>query len=328
MRAIQVLSPGGPERLALLDGPEPEPGPGQVLVEVAAAGVNFVDVYHRAGVYPGAFPRVLGVEGAGTVLATGPGVSDPAPGDRVAWYGGSTGSYSSHAVVAAEHLVPVPEDLGLETAAASLLQGLTALALVDEVFPVSPGQTVLVHAGAGGVGQLLTRLARERGARVVTTVSSAAKEEVSRAAGAWQVLRYDLMADLATELPARVRELTDGEGVHTVFDGVGRATFDASLASLRRRGGLALFGAASGQVPPVDPQRLNRAGSVFLTRPSVYDYATPGGALERMAAELFGLLVSGRLEVEVSRRYRLEEAARAHRDLESRATTGKLVLLP
>ncbi|NLF05446.1 MAG: quinone oxidoreductase [Actinomycetales bacterium] len=328
MRAIRALAPGGPETLSLDELPTPSPGPGQALVAVEAAGVNFIDVYHREGVYPVDYPRVLGVEGAGVVTAVGPDVTEVEVGARVAWAGGSDGSYASHALVEAAQLVPVPDGVGTDLAAAVMLQGLTAHALATGVFPVSAGQDVLIHAGAGGVGLLLTQLARGRGARVITTVSSEEKAALSRDAGADDVIRYDQLEDLTAQLPAVVHGLTGGEGVHTVFDGVGRATFDASLASLRRRGGLALFGGASGQVPPVDPQRLNRGGSLYLTRPSVWDYVTPRAALLERTSELFGLLASGDLHVEISARYPLAEAGDAHRSLESRASTGKLLLLP
>ena len=328
MRAIRALSPGGADVLSFDELTDPRPGPGQVTVAVEAAGVNFIDVYHRQGIYPVDYPRVLGTEGAGTVLAVADGVTEAAVGDRVAWAGGSEGSYATAAVVDASQLVPVPDDVPTDVAAAVMLQGLTAHALATGVFPVEPGQDVLVHAGAGGVGLLLTQIAVARGARVITTVSSEAKEATSRAAGAADVIRYDKLTDLTAELPARVRELTGGLGVHSVFDGVGRSTFDASLASLRPRGGLALFGGASGQVPPVDPQRLNRAGSVYLTRPSVWDYITPREALLERSAELFALVSSGALDVAISARYPLADAAAAHRALEARTTTGKTLLIP
>lgn len=328
IRAIRARSAGGPEVLSLDELPEPEPGPGQVVVEVAAAGVNFIDVYHRSGVYPVEYPRVLGTEGAGVVVALGPEVTGARVGDRVVWAGGSQGSYASHALVAATSLVPVPETLPLDVAAASFLQGHTAFSLATIVFPVTAGQDVLVHAGAGGVGRLLTQLATALGARVLTTVSTAAKERVSREAGAAEVIRYDQLDDLTAQLPRIVRDLTGGAGVQTVFDGVGRDTFDASLASLRRYGGLALFGGASGQVPPVDPHRLGNAGSVYLTRPNVWDSITPRATLLSRSAELFDLLAAGTMRPEISARYPLAEAAQAHVALESRATTGKVVLVP
>ena len=325
MRAIRALNPGGPEVLQLDELPDPEPGPGEVAVEVAAAGVNFIDVYRRSGRYAVPFPHVVGVEGAGTVRAVGPGV-DLRPGDRVAWADGSSGSYADRAVVAADRLVPVPADVPLELAAAVLLQGLTAHYLSHATAPVLPGQDVLVHAGAGGVGLLLTQLAVTRGARVLSTVSTAEKEGLSRAAGASAVLRYDLLDDLPTQLPAWVHEHA-GIGVHTVFDGVGRATFDASLASLRRRGTLVLFGGSSGSVPPIDPMRLQDAGSVFLTRPTLGHHVADRAELLARSDDLFAAMAAGRLDVRVGARLALADAARAHRALEGRLTTGKVLLL-
>ncbi|NCT89933.1 quinone oxidoreductase [Cellulomonas sp. APG4] len=328
MRAIRAMAPGGPDVLTASDLPDPRPGPGEVVVDVAAAGVNFIDTYRRSGTYPMPFPHVVGGEGAGTVTEVGEGVTDVRQGDHVAWLDGSAGSYLELATVAARHLVPVPEDVTLETAAALMLQGVTAHYLATSTFPVQQGQTVLVHAGAGGVGLLLTQLAVARGARVLSTVSTDEKATLSRAAGADVALRYDALDDLSTELPRLVREITDGEGVHTVFDGVGRATFDASLASLRPRGGLALFGGASGQVPPLDPQRLNSAGSVYLTRPSIGPYVATREELVGRTDELFAEVAAGRLDIRIGARYALDEAADAHRALEGRATTGKVLLLP
>ena len=327
MRAIHATRAGGPEVLSPVDLPDPVAGPGQVAVAVAAAGVNFVDTYRRAGVYPMPFPHVVGSEGAGVVTAVGQG-ADLAVGDRVVWAHGSSGSYASAAVLDADAAVPVPDGVDLATAAAVLLQGLTAHYLVDATFPVTAGQTVLVHAGAGGVGLLLTQLAVARGARVLTTVSTAEKADLSRGAGADVVLRYDAMADLTTELPAAVRDLTGGEGVHTVFDGVGRATFDASLASLRRRGGLALFGASSGAVPPVDPQRLNTSGSLYLTRPTLADHIATREELLTRSAAVLGAVADGTLRVRVGATFALDDAAGAHRALEGRSTTGKVLLVP
>lgn len=326
MRAIQVTATGGPETLVPADLPDPAPGPGELLVRVAAAGVNFIDTYRRSGVYPWPLPHVPGDEGAGAVAAVGADVAGFAAGDRVAWADGSAGSYASLTTVRADRAVRVSDGVGDDLAAAVLLQGMTAHYLVDATFPVVEGQTVLVHAGAGGVGLLLVQLARARGARVLATVSSAAKAELAEGAGA-EVIRYDQLGDLTTELPARVRALVEG-GVHTVFDGVGRSTFDASLASVRTRGGLALFGAASGQVPPVDPQRLNRAGSVYLTRPTLGHHIATREELERRAGAVLGAVADGSLRVRVGARYPLDDAAAAHRALEARATTGKVLLLP
>ncbi|HEX2298481.1 MAG TPA: quinone oxidoreductase, partial [Pseudonocardiaceae bacterium] len=264
MHAILVNETGGPEVLQPSEVAEPVPGPGQLLVEVAAAGVNFIDTYHRSGAYPVALPFIPGMEGAGTVTALGAGVDGVAVGGRVAW-ATSLGSYAELALVSSADAVPVPAGIALPTAAGSLLQGMTAHYLTVSTYPVQLGQTVLVHAAAGGTGLLLTQLATARGARVIGTVSTAEKEQLARAAGAVEVIRYAEIDDVAAE----VRRLTGGEGVDAVYDGVGAATFDASLAALRPRGMLALFGAASGPVPALDPQRLNSAGSVFLTRPSL-----------------------------------------------------------
>jgi NADPH2:quinone reductase len=329
MRVIEATAPGGPDVLRLADRPDPEPGPGQLLVRVAAAGINFIDTYKRAGgaAYPMAFPHVIGAEGAGTVLATGDGVSAFAAGDRVAW-ADAAGSYAELVLVNADRALAVPAGVSDLVAAALPLQGLTAHYLVTSTFPVSAGQDVLVHAGAGGVGLLLTQLAVARGARVITTVSSPAKEDCSRAAGASDVIRYTELADLTGELPPIVRGLTGGAGVHTVFDGVGLTTFDASLASLRPRGGLALFGASSGPVPPVDPQRLNRAGSVYLTRPTLGHFIATRAELGWRSDELFAAAAAGALEVRVGATFALADAAQAHRALEGRATTGKVLLLP
>lgn len=328
MRAVQATRPGGPEVLAVVDLPDPVPEPEQVVVEVAAAGVNFIDTYRRSGRYTTPFPHVVGAEGAGTVVAVGDDVEGVRVGDVVGWVAGSEGSYVERARVLAEQVVPVPDGVPAETAAALLLQGITAHYLVRSTFVVRPGHDVLVHAGAGGVGLLLTQLAVAAGARVITTVSTDAKEALSRAAGAADVVRYDRMADLGRELPAVVRDLTGGHGVHVVYDGVGAATFDGSLASLRRRGTLVLFGGASGPVPPFDPMRLEAEGSLYLTRPTIRHYTADRDELLWRARELFDAVLAGRLDVRVGARYPLAEAAEAHRALEGRATTGKVLVVP
>lgn len=328
MRAVQATAPGGPEVLAVVDLPDPEPGPRQLLVRVAAVGVNFIDTYKRSGVYPMSYPHVVGAEGTGTVVALGADAHGFAVGDRVAWADGAPGSYAELVVLDVDRALAVPAGVSDEVAAALPLQGLTAHYLATSTFPVAVGHDVLVHAGAGGVGLLLTQIAVARGARVITTVSTRAKEELSRAAGASDVVRYTELGDLTRELPEIVRGLTGGEGVHTVFDGVGRATFDASLASLRRRGGLALFGGASGPVPPVDPQRLNAAGSVYLTRPTLGHYVASRAELTGRADELFAAAVTGELGVRVGSTFALTDAAQAHRALEGRGTTGKVLLVP
>jgi len=327
MRAVVAQQAGGPEVLTVTDRPDPAPGPGELVVELAAAGVNFIDTYLRAGVYPASYPHVPGSEGAGVVVEVGEGVTDVRAGDRVAWES-APGSYAERVVVPADRAVPVPGGVDLETAAALMLQGLTAHYLVTSTYPVHDGDDVLLHAGAGGVGLLATQLAVARGGRVITTVGDAAKEDLSRGAGASEVVRYRELDDLATDLPRVVRDLTGGEGVHVVYDGVGKDTFDASLASLRRRGMLVLFGGASGQVPPFEIQRLNRAGSLFLTRPTLGDYVVTRDELVARTTELFAAVEDGTLDVRVGARYPLADAAEAHRALEGRRTTGKVLLVP
>ena len=324
MRAAHVTETGGPEVLQYKEVEAPAPGPGQVLVEVAAAGVNFIDIYLRSGVYPLPLPAVLGGEGAGTVAALGEGVTGLAAGDHVAWADGNTGSYAEYDVVAADRLVHVPDGVDLETAAAAMLQGMTAHYLLNSTWPLAAGETALVHAAAGGVGQLLTRLAKAKGARVIGTTSTEAKARIAREAGADEVVLYTEVEDLAAE----VRALTGGRGVDVVYDGVGRDTFDASLASLRPRGLLAVFGGASGQVPPFDIQRLNRAGSVFLTRPTLVNYIATREELEWRAGEILGAVADGSLKINVGARYPLAQAADAHTALNGRATTGKVLLIP
>lgn len=323
MRAILITETGGPEVLRLAELPDPEPGPGQVLVEVAAAGVNFIDTYHRSGLYPMPLPFIPGAEGAGTVIGAGPGVDGVAVGERVAW-AMSPGSYTELALVPAENAVPVPEGVDLETAAGALLQGMTAHYLTVSTHPVQPGETVLVHAAAGGMGLLLTQMTTARGGRVIGTVSTPEKERLARAAGAAEVIRYTELDDVAGE----VRRLTSGAGVAAVYDGVGASTFDTSLAALRPRGMLALYGAASGPVPPLDPQRLNSAGSVFLTRPSLAHYTANREELTWRAGEVFDAIRDGSLQITIGGSYPLADAWRAHTDLQGRRTTGKQLLLP
>ncbi|UFU04276.1 quinone oxidoreductase [Ruania suaedae] len=328
MHAVVAHEAGGPEVMTLQEVPVPDPGPGQVLVRSEAAGVNFIDTYHRSGVYPVDFPLTPGGEGAGTVEAVGDGVEHLGPGDRVAWASSVSGSYADQVLVEAAQALPVPEGVSAEVAAAIPLQGMTAHMLVEGVTHLGPGRTVLLHAGAGGVGLLLTQLAVARGARVLTTVSTEEKAELSRAAGAAEVIRYDQLTDLTEELPALVRDLTEGQGVDVAYDGVGKATFDASLASVRRRGLLVLFGGASGQVPPVDLQRLNRAGSLFVTRPTLFHYIADAEERAWRAREVFDAVAEGTLQVRIGARFPLADAAGAHTALEGRATTGKVLLLP
>jgi NADPH2:quinone reductase len=319
-KAVRITETGGPEVLSVTDVPDPTPGPDDLLVEVAAAGVNYIDTYHRGGLYPLELPVVIGQEGAGMVRAVGENVTEFTEGDRVAW-SSTMGSYASLVVVPSRFAAKVPNGVDDDVAAALLLQGMTAHALTRSVYPVKDGDTVLVHAAAGGVGLLLVQLAKTRGARVVATVSTSDKEELARGAGADEVLRYDGFSD-------KVRELTDGEGVAAVYDGVGAATFDASLASLRRRGTMVLFGAASGPVPPVDPQRLNQGGSLYLTRPTLVHFIATRDEFEWRSGELFGAVAAGQLSVRIGQKYPLADVAQAHRDLEGRRTTGKLLLVP
>jgi NADPH2:quinone reductase len=291
-----------------------------LLVDTAVAGVNYIDTYHRSGLYPRDLPCVLGLEGAGTVAEVGARVEDFVPGDRVAWMG-TPGSYAEQVVVRADAAVRVPDTLTDEQAGAALLQGVTAQYLVSSTYPVRAGDDVLVHAAAGGVGLLLVQLAKARGARVIGTVSTPEKEALARQAGADEVIRYT-----ETDFSLATRAFTGGKGVEVVYDGVGRTTFDGSLASLAPRGVLALFGASSGAVPPFDPQRLNAAGSVYLTRPTTAHYTATPAELRERAGEVFDAIAAGTLSVRVGGRYPLAEARQAHEDLQARRTTGKLVL--
>lgn len=323
MRAVRVTKAGGPDVLEVAEVDAPAPGPGEVLVEVAAAGVNYIDTYQREGIYPMDTPYVPGLEGTGRVTALGTGVDGVAVGDRIAW-AETLGSYAEQVAVPWEKAVPVPDGVADDAAVGALLQGMTAHFLVNDSVPLTGGETVLVHAAAGGVGLLLTQLATAKGARVIATTSSAEKAELARGAGAAEVIDYSQVDDLA----AAVRELTGGEGVHAAFDAVGRTTFDASLASLRKRGTLVLYGAASGPVPPVDPQRLNSAGSVYLTRPKLFDFIDTTASLREKAAAVYGEVAGGRLDVRIGHRYPLDGARTAHEDLQGRRTTGKLLLQP
>ncbi|MFI0449488.1 quinone oxidoreductase family protein [Actinomadura sp. 6N118] len=320
MRAIVVESPGGPEVLTLAEREDPVPGPGEVLIDIAASGVNFIDIYFRTGAYPQPTPYVPGVEGAGTVAAVGDGVTEFAVGDRVAW-ANVPGSYAERAAVPADKVVPVPDGVSLEDAAAALLQGMTAHYLTRSTYEVKAGDTILVHAAAGGMGLLLTQLGKLFGARVIGTVSTPEKEKLARDAGADEVIGYDGFAD-------EVRRLTGGEGVPVVYDGVGAPTFDGSLASVRRRGLLALYGAAGGKVEPFDPQRLNAAGGAFLTRPSLGHYTATREELLQRASEVYGWVAAGDLRLHIGRRYDIADARTAHEDLAGRRTTGKLILTP
>jgi NADPH:quinone reductase len=320
MRAVRVERNGGPEVLAVRAVDPPKPEAGEVVVDVAASGVNFVDVYQRTGLYQVPLPYTPGQEGAGTVSAVGADVRGVSVGDRVGW-GDAAGSYAEQVAIPASKAVPLPAEIDAETAAAALVQGLTAQYLVRSTYPVRPGDDVLVHAAAGGVGLLLVQMVKHLGGRVIGTVSTPAKAEQARAAGADLVVGYD-------EVPDAVREFTDGDGVAVAYDGVGAATFEASLASLRPRGYLVSFGNASGPVPAIEPLRLMRAGSVFLTRPTMAHYLLTREELLERTGEVLRWVADGTVNVHVGGRYPLDEASRAHEDLEARRSTGKLLIVP
>jgi NADPH2:quinone reductase len=320
MRAVVVTRFGGPDVLDVRDVPSPTPGAGDVIVDVEAAGVNYRDVYEREGRSAFTPPFVAGVEGVGRVAAVGDGVEGMAMGARVAW-AAAQGSYAEQVIVRADRAVAVPDDVSSELAVAALLQGMTAQYLTSSAYVLQPGDDVLVHAVGGGVGMLLVQAVKLRGGRVIGTTSTDEKAQRARELGADEVIDYDGFAD-------RVRELTAGRGVAVVYDGVGRATFDGSLASLKPRGSLVLFGSSSGPVSPFDPMRLEDAGSLFLTRPSLRHYTATREDLVARAGEVFRWLADGTLAVHVGARYPLEQARQAHEDLEGRRTSGKLLLVP
>jgi NADPH2:quinone reductase len=322
MKAIQVEGFGGPDVLRLSELPVPSPGPGQIVARVEAAGVNFIDVYHRTGLYPNPLPLVPGMEGAGVVAAVGPGVSLLRAGTRVAW-ANVLGSYAEHALLPADRVVAVPQGLSSDTVAAAMLQGMTAHYLCTSTFPLKKGDTCLVHAAAGGVGLLLVQMAKRRGARVIGTVGTEAKAVLAREAGADEVILYT-----QEDFLEAVRRLTGGRGVEVVYDSVGKTTAEKSLDCLAPRGMAVFYGNASGPVPPVDPLVLSRKGSLFLTRPSLGHYIADRASLEARAADVLGDAASGRLQVRIGRTYPLAEAGEAHRALEGRQTTGKVLLIP
>ncbi|HSS23021.1 MAG TPA: quinone oxidoreductase [Mycobacterium sp.] len=324
MHAIEISETGGPEVLRYVEAPQATPGQGQVLIKAEAIGVNFIDTYFRSGQYPREVPFILGTEVFGTVAATGDGAADFGVGDRVV-SAAASGAYAEFATAPAFLTAKVPDGVSADVAASVLLKGLTAHYLLKSVYPVQAGDDVLVHAGAGGVGLILTQWAHLLGARVISTVSNTEKERLSRAAGADEVLSYP---EDAAQFGQQIRGLTGGAGVAAVYDGVGATTFDASLASLAVRGTLALFGASSGPVPPIDPQRLNAAGSVFLTRPSLAHFMRTAQEFSWRADELFEVVAGGAIKIEVGGRYPLADAARAHQDLQGRRTAGSIVLLP
>ena len=321
MRVIEVTEHGGPEVLSLSEQPDPTAGAGQVVVEVAAAGVNFVDTYQRSGLYKIDPPFVAGLEGAGVVSAVGEGTVEVAPGDRVAWCGGQ-GSYAERCALDATGVVPVPHSIPLEVAAAAMLQGLTAHYLVVDTFPLKPGHRCLIHAGAGGTGLLLIQMAKRLGAEVFTTVGTPAKGELAAGAGADHVILYN-----DVDFAEAITDIAGPRPLDVVYDGVGAAVFDASLGLLRRRGTMATFGNASGPVPPVAPLRLSQEGSLYLTRPTLWDHVSERADLLARSQDLFGWIAEG-MDVRIGLELPLAEAAEAHRRLEGRATTGKILLRP
>jgi NADPH2:quinone reductase len=320
MKAILVQTPGGPEALTLVEVPTPQPGPKQVLVRIAASGVNFIDVYFRTGLYKAEAPIAIGSEAAGTVESIGEGVTEFAPGDRVA-YAMARGSYAEFAVVPEAMLVKIPAHVDFQTAAAAMLQGMTAHYLTHSTFALKAGDTCLVQAAAGGAGGLIVQMAKMLGARVFGTVSTEEKARIAREAGADEIILYTQQ-----EFDVEVKRLTGGRGVDVVYDSVGKTTFDKSLNSLRPRGTMALFGQSSGSVPPFDPGILNGKGSLFLTRPSLAHYLLTREELLWRAGDVLKWIDSGQLKLRIDRTYPLADAAAAHRDLEGRKTAGKLVL--
>lgn len=322
MLAIRPKVAGGPEVMQLEEHPTPSPGPGEALVRIEAAGVNFIDIYQRSGQYKLDPPIPLGLEGSGRVEAVGPSVTEVREGDEVAW-AGAPGSYATHVRIPVAKLVPVPAGVGAKRAAAAMLQGITAQYLVRSTFPLGPGHTCLVHAAAGGVGLLLCQMAKRLGARVIGTVSNEEKARLARGAGADEVILYT-----QADFEAEARRLTGGAGVDVVYDGVGRDTFAKSLGALRPRGMMVLFGQSSGPVSSFDPQILNQKGSLYLTRPSLAHYTATREELLQRAADVLGAIARGELTISIGATYPLAEAAEAHRALAGRATTGKVLLVP
>lgn len=322
MKAIQVQKTGGPEALSVVDLPAPTPKPNEAVVQLKAIGVNFIDVYFREGRYAAATPFIVGQEGAGIVTEVGSDVSDVKPGDRVA-YTGTLGSYAEQAAVAADRLVHIPGNLDFHHAAAAMLQGMTAHYLVHSSYPLKRGETALIHAAAGGVGLLLVQMAKRIGARVIGTAGTDEKASLARQAGADEVIVYTKQ-----DFEAETKRITDGRGVHVVYDGVGKDTFEKDLNLLRPRGYLVLYGASSGAVAPFDPIRLSQKGSLFLTRPTLGHYIATREELEHRANDVLHAVASGQLKLRIEHMYPLADAAQAHRDLEARKTTGKVLLIP
>ena len=322
MKAIQVSQTGGPEALVLVDVPAPKPKPDEALVQIKATGVNFIDVYFREGRYPAQVPFINGQEGAGVVTEIGSNVKVVQPGDRVA-YTGRLGSYAEYAAVAAERLVKIPDALDFEQAAAAMLQGMTAHYLTHSTYKLQAGETALIHAAAGGVGLLLVQMAKMIGARVIGTAGTQEKAQLARDAGADECIIYT-----EADFEAETKRLTNGKGVHVVYDGVGKATFDKDLNVLLPRGYLVLFGGSSGAVPPFDLIQLSQKGSLYITRPTLGHYTVTREELEWRANDVLGWIAAGDLKLRIHRTYPLADAAQAHRDLEGRKTTGKLLLIP
>src|ERR1044072_8177786 len=322
MKAIQVSQTGGPEALVPVDVPTPKPKPNEALVQIKAAGVNFIDVYFREGRYPAPVPFIDGQEGAGAVTEVGSEVTLVQPGDRVA-YTGSLGSYAESAAVPAQRLVKIPDALSFEDAAAAMLQGMTAHYLTHSTYKLQAGETALVHAAAGGVGLLLVQMTKQFGALVIGTAGTKEKAQLARDAGADECIIYT-ESDFETE----TKRLTDGKGVHVVYDGVGKATFDKDLNVLLPRGYLVLFGGSSGAVPPFDLIKLSQKGSLYITRPTLVNYTMTREELEWRANDVLGWIAAGKLKLRIHKAYPLADAAQAHRDLEGRKTTGKLLLIP
>ena len=322
MKTIHVKEPGGPEKMQLVEAPKPQAGPKQALIRLAAIGVNFIDIYFRKGLYKAETPIVLGNEGAGTVEAVGPEVTEVKAGDRVAW-AMQRGSYGEYAVVPSSILVKIPDGLDFQAAAAAMLQGMTAHYLTHSTYALKSGDSCLVHAAAGGTGSLVVQMAKMLGARVFGTVSTDEKAKIARQAGADETILYT-----SQDFEAEVKRLTGGRGVDVVYDSVGQSTFDKSLNSLRPRGVMALFGQASGPVPAFDPNILNGKGSLFLTRPSLAHHLLTRDELLWRAGDVLGWIAAGKLKLRIDRTYPLADAAAAHRDLEGRRTAGKLLLIP
>jgi NADPH2:quinone reductase len=320
MKAIQVQKTGGPEVLTLVDLPVPKPKANEAVVKIAAIGVNFIDVYFREGRYPSPLPFVDGQEAAGRVTEVGSDVKSVKAGDRVA-YTGVIGSYAEFAAVPADRLVRVPDKITDQQAAAAMLQGMTAHYLINTTYPLKKGETALIHAAAGGVGLLLVQMAKNIGARVIATVGTEEKAKLAREAGADDVILYTQQ-----DFEAETKRLAENKGVHVVYDGVGKSTFEKGLNVLRPRGYMVLFGGASGAVPPFDPIALSQKGSLFLTRPSLFHYIATRQELEQRSSDVFNLISAGKLKLRIGHVYKLEEVQQAHRDLEGRKTTGKILL--